>query len=103
MSVISGRPLSCSQKKRRLFGSAFNYPITQITQLPSPLGFPDSIHKRFQFPRPRGMAKLAQGLGFDLADTLAGDRERLADLFQGMLGAVFQTKPHLDDFLFARR
>src|SRR5215472_15843217 len=48
------------------------------------------------------MAQLAQGLGFDLADTLAGDRERLADLFERMLGAVFQTKPHLDYFLFAR-
>src|SRR5215831_6356661 len=48
------------------------------------------------------MTQLAQRLGFDLADTLAGYRERLADLFERMLGAVFQAKAHLDDLLFAR-
>ena len=35
-----------------------------------------------------GMAQFAQGLGFDLADALAGDLEILADLFQGVVLAV---------------
>src|SRR5262249_27288082 len=47
------------------------------------------------------MAQLAQGLGFYLADTLARYRERLADLFEGMLGAVFQAEAHLDYLLLA--
>ena len=49
-----------------------------------------------------GVTELAQGLGFDLADALAGDLEALADFFQGVLGAVFEAEAHLDDALFAR-
>src|SRR5579875_3034871 len=49
-----------------------------------------------------GMAKLAQGLGFDLADALARDGEVLPDLFEGVLAAVLQAEAHLDDLLFAR-
>ena len=49
------------------------------------------------------VAQLAQGLGFDLADALAGDLEALADFFEGVLGAVFEAEAHLDDALFARR
>ena len=48
------------------------------------------------------MAQLAQGLGFDLADALAGYLEALADFFQGVLGAVFEAEAHLDDALLAR-
>ena len=47
------------------------------------------------------MPQLAQCLGFDLADTLAGDGECLAHLFERVLAAVLKTEPHLDDFLFA--
>src|ERR1035437_6644504 len=49
----------------------------------------DPIHKRAQLPRARGMAQLAQRLGFDLANAFAGYRERLSDLFQSVLAAVF--------------
>ncbi len=49
------------------------------------------------------MPQLPQRLGFDLPDTLAGNCERLADFFEGVLAAVFETKPHLDDLFFARR
>jgi hypothetical protein len=49
------------------------------------------------------MTQFAQRLGFDLADAFAGDRERLADFFQRVLGAVFQPEAHLDDLLLARR
>jgi len=49
------------------------------------------------------MAQFAERLGFDLADALAGDRERLADFFEGVLAAVVQAEAHLDDFFFAGR
>src|SRR5271154_932815 len=48
------------------------------------------------------MTQLAQRLGFDLADALSGDLEALADLLEGVLGAVFEAEAHLDDTLFAR-
>ncbi len=48
------------------------------------------------------MAELAEGFGLDLPDALAGDLEALADFFQSVLGAVFQSEAHLDHALFAR-
>jgi len=49
------------------------------------------------------MAQLPQSFGLDLANSLARDGKILAHLFQSMLAAVFQSEPHLDDLLFARR
>jgi hypothetical protein len=49
------------------------------------------------------MAKLSQGLGFDLADTLSSNGERLAYLFERQLIAVFQPEAHLNDSFLARR
>src|ERR1700691_3268027 len=66
------------------------------------LHFLDAFHKRFQLAAAAGMTQLAQRLGFDLADALAGYLEALADFFQRVLGAVFQAETHLDDTLFAR-
>src|SRR5581483_1754063 len=48
------------------------------------------------------MTQFSQRLGFNLPDAFTGNRERLADFFQGMLAAIFKTEPHLDDLLFAR-
>src|SRR5580704_6824266 len=48
------------------------------------------------------MAQLAQRFGFDLADAFAGYSERLADLFERVLAAVFEAEAHLDYFFFAR-
>src|SRR6266436_4539128 len=47
------------------------------------------------------MPQLAQRLGLDLADAFASHGKRLAHFFQSVLRAVFQTKAHLDDLLFA--
>ena len=66
------------------------------------LHFLDALDEGFEFARARGVAELAQGLGFDLADALAGDLEALPDLFQRVFGAVFQAEAHLDDALLAR-
>src|SRR5215203_2824955 len=50
------------------------------------------------------MSQLSQGLRFDLPDTLAGDCEVLADLFERMLrSGIAQAETHLDHFLFTRR
>src|SRR5207249_10557271 len=49
------------------------------------------------------MAQLAERLGLDLSDALAGDREALADLFERVLAAVADAEPQLDDLLLARR
>jgi hypothetical protein len=43
------------------------------------------------------VAQLAQRLGFDLANALAGDGKGLADLLERVLAAVLQAKAHLDD------
>src|SRR3984893_6927821 len=50
----------------------------------------------------RGMPELAERLGLDLPDALAGDREVLADLFQRVLAAVRQAEPRTQN-LFVRR
>src|SRR5260370_15646085 len=47
--------------------------------------------------------ELAQRLGLDLADALAGDREVLADLLEGVLAAVGEAEPEAQHLLFARR
>ena len=60
------------------------------------------VKKCPELERARGMAQFAQGLGFDLANALAGDGERPANLLQRALRAVLQTKAHLDHLLFTR-
>ena len=42
----------------------------------------DHFKEVVQPPAPRGMPQLAQGLGLDLADALAGDVEEGTNLFQ---------------------
>src|SRR5690349_12252846 len=61
------------------------------------------FQKGAQLPRSGRVAELAQRLGFDLADALAGDREVLADLLERVLAAVADAEPHLDHLLLARR
>ena len=63
----------------------------------------DAVDEGLQLAAAAGVTQLAEGLGFDLADALAGDLEGLADLFERVLGAVFEAEAHLDDALFARR
>src|SRR6266496_5753054 len=62
---------------------------------------PAPLQEGLQLARPRGMPQLAERLGLDLADALAGDREALAHLLEGVLGAVAQPEAHLDDPLLA--
>jgi hypothetical protein len=47
------------------------------------------------------VAQLGESLGFDLADALASDPERLADLFERFRLAAVETEPHPHDLLLA--
>src|SRR5713226_8051232 len=55
-----------------------------------------------ELARARGVAQLAQRLGFDLADTFTGEGERLAYFLERMLAAVLKPEAHLDDLFLAR-
>ena len=48
------------------------------------------------------MAQFAQGLGFDLADSLAGYVKLLAHFFQGVVGVHFDTEAHAQHLGLAR-
>ena len=48
------------------------------------------------------MSQLSQGFGFDLPDTFACNRERLAHFFERVIIAVIQPKAHPDNFFLAR-
>src|ERR1700742_2365851 len=59
--------------------------------------------ERLEQTRARGVAELAERLGFDLPDALARHVEVLADLFERVLLAVrAEAVAELDDDLFAR-
>ena len=60
------------------------------------------VEKCLELTAARGLAQLAQGLGFDLANALAGDGERAANLLQCVLRAVLQPKAHLQGDARAR-
>jgi hypothetical protein len=49
------------------------------------------------------VAQLAQGLGFDLADALAGDVELFADFLQRVVSGHFDAKAHAQHLGFAGR
>ena len=48
------------------------------------------------------MLQLAQRLGLDLADALAGHRELLADFFERMVGVHADAEAHAQDAFLAR-
>src|SRR3954469_9266239 len=61
------------------------------------------LEKGAQLPAPRRMPELAKRLCLDLLDPLTRDGEALAAFFVGVLAAVADAEPHLDDLLLARR
>src|SRR5687767_2943913 len=63
----------------------------------------DAFEERLELARARGVAELAERLGFNLSYALARDGEVLADLFERVLAAVLaEAEAHLDDLLLAR-
>src|SRR5688500_4042996 len=49
------------------------------------------------------MLEVAERLGLDLADALAGDAELLADLLEGVVGVHADAEAHPEHALLARR
>src|SRR5512147_3337904 len=74
--------------------------------LPAPRPFvslPLVLHEALEPLGPRGVAELAQRLGLDLADALAGHLEVLADLLEGVVALLPDAEAHAEDLLLARR
>src|ERR1700677_3717256 len=61
----------------------------------------DAVDEGLQLAAAAGVTELAERFGLYLTNALAGDLEGLADLFEGVLGAVFEAEAHLDHTLFA--
>src|SRR5207302_6835086 len=75
-----------------------------VGPLDSRLSTVDSVlDERAQPLRPARVAQLAQGLGFDLADALAGDLEVLAHFLERVVALLADAEAHAQDFFFARR
>src|ERR1700757_560691 len=60
------------------------------------------IQEAPQLPTAARMLELAQRLGLDLADALAGHRELLTDFFQSVVGVHADAKAHAKNALLAR-
>jgi hypothetical protein len=52
------------------------------------------VEERAQLFGAARVTQLAQGLGFDLADALAGDVELLADFFERVIGVHVDAEAH---------
>src|SRR5215471_12053356 len=62
-----------------------------------------TVQESSQSPAAAWMPQLPERLCFDLTNTFTRNGEVLAYLFQGVLGTIFETEPHLDDPFFTRR
>src|SRR5262249_25967495 len=60
-----------------------------------------TLEEALELPAPDGVLQLADGLGLDLPDPLAGDLEDPADLLERVGVAVAQAVPQLDDLALA--
>ena len=103
-----GRPFSLRAKARR--AAAGGEPgFTPGSPLPTRPGTPMSatdlleVEEAAQLLRAARMAQLAQRLGLDLADALAGDVELLADFFQRVVGVHVDAEAHAQHLGLARR
>src|SRR5947207_2142126 len=82
-------------------GCLLEFRLTPVMQLA--LTSNRALDENPETTRTRRMAQLAQRFGFNLANTLAGYVEYLANFFQSVFAAVVQTETHFDDSFFAGR
>src|SRR5947207_11338910 len=61
------------------------------------------VDERLELLRTARVPQLAQRLGFDLADALAGDLEVLTHFLEGVVALFADAEAHAQDLLFARR
>src|SRR5690348_17061229 len=87
-----------------------SFTLSPESRVPSPesrVPSPESrllleIEERAKLFAARRMPQLAQRLGLDLADALAGDVELLANFFQGVVGVHVDAEAHAQHLGFAR-
>src|SRR5579863_5779321 len=89
-----GRQASC--RSRRQDARCLPEPSRSVRPRPS------TVQEAAQLAAAARVLELAQGLGLDLADALAGDGELLTDLFQGVVGVHADAEAHAQDALLAR-
>src|SRR5664280_974879 len=63
-------------------------------------GFLLGLEEAVKVVSPGGVAQLAQGLGFDLADALAGHAVQITNFLEGVAAAIDQPKAHFEDVPF---
>src|SRR5690606_41396319 len=61
-----------------------------------------AVEEASQLPRAARVLELPERLRLDLADTLAGDRELLANLFERVVGVHADAEAHAQNALLAR-
>src|SRR5690606_14487960 len=61
-----------------------------------------ALHEALELLRAARVTELAERLGFDLADALAGHLEVLADLFERVIALFADAEAHAQDLLLAR-
>src|SRR6266851_5167386 len=92
-SLLRCQPMPASQTGQRvLYQTTRRCPVMMSVVQEAP-----------QLPASRRMLQLAQRLGLDLADTLPGHRELLADFFQRVVGVHADAEAHAQHALLARR
>src|SRR5882724_3820155 len=87
-------------KKKRHGGSRASLPVFMCLRCGGLVAH--SIQERPQLSRARWMPQFPQRFRLDLTNALASYGKRLTYFFESVFRAVFQTKAHLDDLLFAR-
>src|ERR1700751_2390529 len=61
-----------------------------------------AFHETLQVARAPGLTQLPQSLGFNLANSLARNRELLPNLFKCVISFLSNPKAHPQNLLFAR-
>src|SRR3979411_2805712 len=62
-----------------------------------------AVDEALELLRPARVPQLAERLGLDLPDALAGHLEVLADLLEGVIALLADAEAHAQDLLLARR
>src|SRR5471032_638956 len=79
------------------------YKRHELARARAPRGGSALVEEAAQHPGAARVLQLAQCLGLDLADTFAGYRELLADLFERVVGVHADAEAHAQHALLARR
>src|SRR3989442_10888022 len=77
--------------------------LLQVLEHPAPPAGLLPLHEGLERASPVRTAQLAERLGLDLPNALAGHREALPDLLEGVVGLLADAEAQPQDLLLARR